>query len=173
MITIRPVLPEDAEQFWNMRLAALKNHPEVFSSDYEDALQKPLQSVADDIRFDDENFILGAFTEHDKLAGMVGFHREPKRKLRHKGNVWGVYVDPQYRGRSIAKTLMKELIARVSRIDGLLQINLGVNAVNESAKRLYATIGFQVYGVEKQSLYDNGAYFDEELMVYRLLNRSN
>lgn len=172
MITIRPILPEDAELFWSMRLAALKNHPEAFSSDYGESLKKPLLAVADGIQNDDDDFILGAFTERSKLAGMVGFHREQKRKLHHKGSVWGVYVDPQYRGQNIAKTLMKELISRASRIEGLKQINLGVNAANDSAKRLYATVGFQVYGVERDSLYCDGTYFDEELMVYRLADGS-
>ncbi|TMV50198.1 GNAT family N-acetyltransferase [Paenibacillus mesophilus] len=173
MITIRPVSKADAEQFWSMRLAALKNHPEAFSSDYEESLKKPLEAIAEGIQNNEDDFILGAFTEQSKLAGIVGFHREQKKKLRHKGSVWGVYVDPQYRGRDIAKTLMKELIARAGRIEGLKQINLGVNAANVSAKRVYAAIGFQVYGVEKKSLYCEGAYYDEELMVYRLADEKN
>ena len=36
---------------------------------------------------------------------------------------------------------------------------------NEPAQRLYASLGFVEYGVEKNSLKQNGRYWDEALMA--------
>lgn len=46
----------------------------------------------------------------------------------------------------------------------LLQINLCVTTVNEAAKHLYESQGFQVYGVEKNAINVDGEYLDEALM---------
>jgi len=35
------------------------------------------------------------------LIGMIGFVREQRNKLRHKGNIWGMYVVPEARGEGI------------------------------------------------------------------------
>ncbi|WP_231638635.1 GNAT family N-acetyltransferase [Paenibacillus sp. JCM 10914] len=39
---------------------------------------------------------------------------------------------------------------------------------NEPGKKLYESIGFQVYGVEPRALKYEGQYWDETLMVLRL-----
>jgi RimJ/RimL family protein N-acetyltransferase len=36
---------------------------------------------------------------------------------------------------------------------------------NEQARRLYASLGFVEYGMERKSLKHNGQYFDEILMA--------
>ncbi|MGN4125083.1 GNAT family N-acetyltransferase [Lysinibacillus sphaericus] len=45
------------------------------------------------------------------------------------------------------------------------QINLTVVSENSSAKKLYKSLGFKVYGVERNALKFNGQYFNENLMV--------
>ncbi|GEO27969.1 hypothetical protein AAC03nite_37540 [Alicyclobacillus acidoterrestris] len=96
--------------------------------------------------------------------------RENSLKTAHKGNVYGMYVAPEMRGRGLGKSLMLELINKARDCDGLEQINLTVVSKNEYAKRLYKSVGFEVYGVERNALKYNGQYFDEDLMVLFLLN---
>ena len=94
MISIRNILPDDVRKFWYLRLEALQNHPEAFSSDYDESINKSIESVAARIKVSQDNFILGAFAEDDEIIGMVGFIREQSKKLNHKGMLWGTYVKP-------------------------------------------------------------------------------
>lgn len=50
-------------------------------------------------------------------------------------------------------------------MEGLEQINLTVGHNNKSAKKLYQSVGFELYGTERHSLKINGQYIDEDLMV--------
>ncbi|WP_442604447.1 GNAT family N-acetyltransferase [Paenibacillus sp. KN14-4R] len=115
-----------------------------------------------------ENFILGAFTVDDEIIGMVGFSRENSKKLNHKSNLWGTYVKPQYRGQNVGKRLIEELLSRARQVKGLRKVNLGVITVNESARRLYSSLGFKVYGIELESFNYEEKLYDEELMTYIL-----
>src|SRR5215218_2525104 len=42
-VSIRPLLPSDAQAFRELRLEALSNHPEAFSSSYEEELPSSLE----------------------------------------------------------------------------------------------------------------------------------
>ncbi|MNC69114.1 hypothetical protein D3C87_2208900 [compost metagenome] len=48
------------------------------------------------------------------------------------------------------------------------RLNLTVVSDNEPARRLYTSVGFQVYGVERKALKTGGIYYDEDLMVLEL-----
>ena len=59
---------------------------------------------------------------------------------------------------------MQEAISRVSSMPGLRQISLGVISGNDSARRLYISLGFRSYGLERRAIMVNGEYHDDELM---------
>jgi RimJ/RimL family protein N-acetyltransferase len=44
---------------------------------------------------------------------------------------------------------------------------------NEQARRLYASLEFREYGVEKNALKQDGRYYDEVLMAKDLLEKSS
>jgi hypothetical protein len=48
------------------------------------------------------------------------------------------------------------------------QVQLGVVSENQPALRLYASLGFVEYGVERDALKEDGRYFDEVLMAKSL-----
>lgn len=104
----------------------------------------------------------------NRTDALVTFMRENSHKTSHKGNVFGMYVAPKFRGLGLGKLLLIELIRRAKNCDGLEQINLTVVSENNSAKKLYKSLGFKVYGVEKKALKFNGQYFDEDLMVLNI-----
>ena len=81
---------------------------------------------------------------------------------------FGVYVAPEGRGKGLGKSLMIELIGKAKNCVGLEQINLTVVSENSSAKKLYKSLGFKAYGVERNALKFNGQYFDEDLMVLNI-----
>jgi ribosomal protein S18 acetylase RimI-like enzyme len=80
-----------------------------------------------------------------------------------------MYVEPQYREQGLGKALLLALIERATKeCDGLEQIHLTVVSNNNSAKSLYVSLGFEVYGIEPRALKTDEQYFDEDLMILRL-----
>ena len=155
----------DAQLYQEVRLTALKVNPEAFGSTFEREVKFTLEMVAERLKPTKEKFVLGAFNDHHSLVGMVTFMRETGMKTLHKGNIFGMYVAPEARGQGVGKALLLEVISMAKKCDGLEQINLTVVSNNDAAKRLYESVGFEVYGVERHALKFNGQYFDEDWMV--------
>lgn len=166
-MNIRILNESDAQEYQRLRLTALKINSEVFGSTYEREVSFSLDTVKERLKPTKEKFTLGAFDE-EILVGIVTFVRESSPKMAHKGNIYGMFVLPEMRGKAVGKSLLFELISQVQYCDGLEQINLTVVSNNESAKSLYKTMGFEVYGVEKNALKYNGTYYHEDLMVLKL-----
>ena len=161
---IRILNEADARMYQEVRLSALKNNPEAFGSTYERELEFTLEFVAERLKPSRDKFVLGALKDNT-LLGTVTFMRENGLKICHKGDVFGMYVKPEYRRKGLGKSLMNELIKEAKKCDGLEQIRLTVVSNNTSAKKLYQSLGFEIYGVEKNALKFNHQYFDEDLMV--------
>lgn len=64
--------------------------------------------------------------------------------------------------------LVKALLEAVRQLDGVSKVDLMVVTENESAIRLYESIGFVRYGREPRALKAGDRYWDEYLMVYFL-----
>lgn len=165
-IYIKNIKEEQAEAFWKIRLESLKVSPEAFGTSYEDSIATPISEVVKKIKNEQDEYILGAFTEDGQIVGIAGFRKGQGMKFKHKGMVWGVYVSPEYRGKGIGKSLMVEVLNRGKDVEELKQINLSVITVNRSAVELYKKLGFESYGVEKNALEYMGEAYDEEHMTY-------
>ncbi|WP_230199431.1 GNAT family N-acetyltransferase [Bacillus ndiopicus] len=165
MMKIVVLNESNAQLYQKIRLSALKINPEAFGSTYEREVEFSLEFIAERLRPSPDKFVLGAINDSDSLVGVVTFMRDSNLKTNHKGNVFGMYVAPEYRGQGIGKLLMANLVNMAKKCDGLEQINLTVVSENSSAKTLYKSLGFEVYGVERNALKFNGQYFDEDLMV--------
>ena len=160
----------DAKTYQVIRLQALKNDPESFGSTYEQEVNKPLEKFAERIKLTNNQFTLGCFDSSHTLIGIIHFAREDRLKTEHKGLIYGMYVKREFRRRGIGKTILLALIERAMRTfdEELEQIHLTVVSTNKSAKRLYTSLGFEVYGVEPNALKIEGCYFDEDLMILHL-----
>lgn len=168
-MNIRLLNDSDAQVYKEARLRSLKNDPDAFGSTYAQEETKPLGHFAERIRHTKDQFTLGCFDDDNTLVGIVNFLREKRLKTAHKGNIYGMYVDPLLRGRGVGKALLTALIERATReCEGLEQIHLTVVSNNKSAKRLYVSLGFEVYGIEPQALKFEEQYFDEDLMILKL-----
>ncbi|MNC43469.1 putative acetyltransferase YhhY [compost metagenome] len=99
---------------------------------------------------------------------MVTFIRENRDKIRHKGNVFAMYVSPEARKQKLGRRLMTELITQAGQLPGLEIINLTVFSDNLPAIRLYTSLGFVCYGTERNAVKLNGAYLNEDLMALAL-----
>lgn len=165
---IRALEPSDFELFYSFRLRGLRENPEAFGSTFaEESVMSP-EVRRSHFHCTDENFVLGAFGEQGQLIGVAGFYRAAHLKLRHKGFVWGMYVPPESRGRGVGRTLLASIVERGRSLPGLEQICLDVVTVNEAARTLYLSQGFQIYALEREAMKQDGRYYDLEHMVLRL-----
>ena len=162
---IRILTPADADAYWAFRLEALKQEPDAFSMSAEEHRTTTVEHASAQLGTDPSNsFMVGAFVD-GKLIGMAGFVRERRLKTRHIGNVVGVYVTAQARGRGIGRSLMKTLLEHAARIEGIEQIVLSVTTTQTAAVALYQAFGFQSFGREPRALKIAERYFDTEHMV--------
>jgi RimJ/RimL family protein N-acetyltransferase len=165
-LEIRQLTPPEAQTWWALRLRALREHPEAFGSSYEDAAATPVDQALENARarLGAENALtLGAW-EAERLVGMVSCFRASGRKNRHKATIVSMYVAREASGRGIGRALLTETIARVSAWPGLELLQLSVVTENDRARRLYHTLGFRPYGIERHALKIGGRYYDEELL---------
>ena len=91
---IRELGEADATEYRELRLRALREHPESFLSSYEAERARPETEVAARLARSAESpddFILGCYVD-DELVGMIGFSRDDREKQRHRGFIWGMHV---------------------------------------------------------------------------------
>jgi ribosomal protein S18 acetylase RimI-like enzyme len=157
---IRKLTPQDAPQFQRLRLIGLRSQPSAFASSYEEEKGRALAAIEAQLAESPDSAIFGAFTNNE-LIGVVALGREGMRKLAHKGYIWGMFVDAASRQQGVARRLMLQAIAMARNMPDLRQLNLGVNANNSAALRLYESLGFKVFGHEAGALLVDGAVHDE------------
>jgi GNAT superfamily N-acetyltransferase len=168
---VRRLTEADAEAFWNIRLRALRDNPESFGASYEEILDRGIAGVTQGLRRseaapDDATF--GAF-DGKIIVGIASFQREAEIKKRHKGVVWGMYVPQELRGKGVGKALVEAAIAYAKTLSGLEQINLAVVLTSREARKLFVSMGFETYGLERHALKLHERYFDQEHMTLRLI----
>jgi ribosomal protein S18 acetylase RimI-like enzyme len=172
-MNIRPLIELDAPAYRELRLRGLLESPEAFGASYERATQQPIEWFEERIKTKPNgSFTLGAF-EGGQLIGTVGFVRDDGDKFIHKGDIWGMYVAPEFRGRGVGRALMLNAIERARKIDGLEHISLGVMRTQTVARQLYVSLGFVAWGIEPNAVHVNDRFIDEEFMYLKLIKRGD
>ncbi|MEW5930563.1 MAG: GNAT family N-acetyltransferase [Gemmatimonadota bacterium] len=174
---VRPLGPADAAAFQAFRLRALREAPEAFGSTYDEEVGLPLETVAGLLAPADgpPQVVLGAFSEGgpggDALVGMVVCHRERRTKARHKASVGGMFVAPEARGLGIGRALLERVIAEARSWEGVEKLTLTVVERATAARALYRAVGFRPYGLEPDSLRQDGVRDTVEYLALDLVGR--
>ena len=111
--------------------------------------------------------VLGAF-RGTELVGMAGFAIQQGQKRAHKGLLWGMYVRPSARTGGVGRRLIEAILDVARQHVELIQLTVVHD--NVRARRLYASLGFVDYGLERHALKQDGRYYDEVLMAKDLLD---
>jgi ribosomal protein S18 acetylase RimI-like enzyme len=174
-IEVRKLNPEDAQSFWQLRLGALELEPQAFTESVEEHRKITVDEVARRLSNSvaNANFVLGAFAKandnnEDQLVGVAGFFQRQGPKIRHRGLIWGVYVQSAWRKHGVGRLLLSEVLRLARALPGLEQIHLAVGTDQAAAQRLYKSLGFEAYGRDVHALKLGDSYVDEELMLLRL-----
>lgn len=150
--------PSRAEDYRAIRLAALRAEPGAFGSTYEVEAARGLDHCMERLA---STAVFGAYRDGE-IVGMAGLQREPGPRERHKGVLWGVFVEARVRGLGIGRLLLDAVVAEAA--GGLAQLTLVVGA-DARARDWYARAGFEVYGIEPRALSVPGGFVDGVLMV--------
>ena len=149
----------DVVQYRDIRLEALKVNPEAFGSTFEIENAQPLSWFSERL---DSSTVLGVFRDQ-KLIAIAAFAIQRGQKMAHKGVIWGMYVRPNARRSGIGRRLVEAILDLARQRVELIQLT--VVRDNEQARHLYASLGFQEYGIERNALKQDGRYYDEVLLA--------
>jgi ribosomal protein S18 acetylase RimI-like enzyme len=158
---IRRLTIDDAPDYRALRLRSFREHPEAFTTSWEELEQQPVAETAKRLASADMKW-WGAFDE-GRLAGYVGLDRETRAKSRHKATLVGMYVAPEFAGRGIGRALVDALLGQ-ARADGIELIVLTVTENNSKAAQLYERCGFRSFGIEPHAIKTGGRAYAKNHM---------
>lgn len=142
----------------NLRLEALKTDSIAFGSSYEEEARLPKE-----IWIKRAKGALFAFS-NGKPIGMITYVFRKKAKIKHIANIFGVYVEQEFRGLGIGEKLVESAISSIKKNKRIIKINLNVNSKQKAAVKLYEKYGFKAVGLLKKDLHVNGKFYDEIIM---------
>ncbi|WP_186042328.1 GNAT family N-acetyltransferase [Burkholderia gladioli] len=151
--------PSRAEDYRTIRLAALQADPDAFGSTYELEAARGLDHFVERLA---GTAVFGAYCDGE-IVGMAGLRREPGPRERHKGVLWGVFVEARVRGLGVGRALLDAVLAEAA--EELAQLTLAVAGADQRVRDWYVRAGFEVYGVEPRALSVPGGFVDTVLMV--------
>jgi ribosomal protein S18 acetylase RimI-like enzyme len=163
-ITIRRLVPDDVAVYRELRLRGLKEHPDAFTSAHDEEVAKPPSVTAARLAPEAGGRMWGAFVD-GTLVGAIGLLREPRVKIRHKGEVFGMYVARERAGQGVGSALLAHLIGEARRVPDLAQLTLTVTETNVAARRLYEKFGFRSFGIEPRAIRVGDTHFDKNHMI--------
>ena len=169
-IAIRPTDDIDVDAFIDLRLEALRTHPESFGSDYDESRRRDRGHWLDRMRTTDRQTTYVAQAS-DGLVGMTGIFREEGIKVRHLASIWGVYVRPAWRRIGLAGAMINACMDWARAPGDVRIVRLTVITENPSAVRCYRRCGFEQYGLAEDVIHANGKFYDEYLLAKRLMPR--
>lgn len=141
-VTVRRIHADEALQLRELRLAALADAPEAFTTKHSDMVDKPVAFWAERVRSNAEGDQMATFiAELDGAwVGMVaGFHPEPDDPQLELGAMW---VAPDARGSGAGAALVNAVLDW-SREIGSPSVGLWVVHGNVPAIALYERCGFK------------------------------
>jgi len=161
-VAVRKLEDADLPQFHLLRLEALRLHPEAFGVSFgEERNEGSARMIG---AYPSATF--GAFAD-GRIVGCAGLLVAARVKRRHYGNLFSMFVTPNWRGRGVSRALLDQVIAQARAVE-LRHITLSVTIGNSAARALYRSAGFLSFGVEPDALLIDGVLHDEERMVLRL-----
>jgi RimJ/RimL family protein N-acetyltransferase len=165
-IRVRRLTEADAGEYHQLRLRGLREHPDAFTSSYEEERERPLAWAKARV-VAPRTIVLGAFAEAT-LVGVLGMSVDPRAKIRHIGQVFGMYVAPEHAGRGVGKQLLDACIAQARSSPEIEQLQLTVTETNKRAKALYERAGFRAFGIACNAVKVEERYYDKCHMSFDL-----
>jgi ribosomal protein S18 acetylase RimI-like enzyme len=156
---IRRVQESDLDAYRTLRLTSLKVDPLAFGSTWEKEAQYDTARWVDRVLRGSASASEAAWVaeaEGGRLVGMNG-----AALLEGSFHVFGMWVDPEYRGRGVGGALLDALLRWTESRDRTTAVVLSVNPTQLTAVRLYLSRGFRPTGVVEPLGHTPGAVVHE------------
>lgn len=146
-MTLRRLTSQDATALRALWAEGLRNIPAAFLLTEEELLAIPEDRFAAGIP---AQHWFGAF-QKETLVGYVAARPGNVSRLRHTADIGPLYVAPSAQGQGLGRALMETLLNHLTG-EGLLQVELSVDATNTKAIALYESLGFATFGRRPRSV---------------------
>ncbi len=146
-VTVRRIEEREWLAFRALRLRSLKSDPLAFGSTLAKEAKYPDGKWQEWCRYgaiSPEGATFVAVDRADALVGMVGSFTDTGRP-----HLWGLWVRPEHRRRSIGRQLMDAVLDWVDHAGPPRAVLLDVNPSRDGAVRLYEALGFAFSGIEQ------------------------
>lgn len=163
---IRRLQLTDAPLYRAFRLRGLREHPDAFTSSFEEENLRPLADTEMRLAAAGSEKLWGAYV-NGELAGMVGLSFEARIKNRHKACLVGLYVASEFSGRGLGRALVDAVLTEASACSVELLV-LTVTDSNQSACALYTRAGFSAFGIEPDAIRVDRISFGKQHMYLQL-----
>ena len=171
---LRRLDPLDATIYRTFRLRGLRDHPDAFTSSFEEEDRQPISKAAERLSRTSSTHIRGAFASDEVtnvptggLMGVFGFTREERLKNCHRATLIGLFAAPEFSGRGVGRALVKAVM-HDARADGIALLVLTVTEGNARARALYAQAGFLTIGIEPDAIRVGGVSYGKEYMAFQI-----
>jgi RimJ/RimL family protein N-acetyltransferase len=164
---VRRLAVDDIPAMQALRREALTSEPLAFGATVEDDLALDTAHARRSLADPTTAAIFAAFAAHAPVA-MVGLVRMPREKIKHRALVWGMFVQPAYRGHGVGAGVLGAALDHAHGWVGVRQVHLSVTSASPGARRLYERAGFVVWGREPRALGWDGTFVDEYHLVLEL-----
>lgn len=139
-ITVRALAEDEWDTFRSVRLEALRESPEAFVADH------------DAEAAEDEDFwrarmgrsvrLVAEVDGEDEPVGVVSIGAAPDKETEDGGQLFGLWVAPDWRGRSVAAALVRDA-AKIALGRGTRQLYYWVGTDNPRAVAFASSFGFR------------------------------
>lgn len=159
ILEITQLPPESWQQYREIRLEAVRSDPKAFGMSYEEELERSESQWRDFL----PNMWFAVID--NKIVGMIGLLRDAGIVSKHRAHIISFWVKPEYRGQGIGKKLIQSL-QDFAQTHEIRKLYLYVTKTQESAIRLYKSLGFEKVGELKEHTKYDDNYFDQYLMEW-------
>jgi GNAT superfamily N-acetyltransferase len=166
MIEVRPVRMGDGGLLREVRLAALAANPGAFLETYDE-----VAADSDDLwaaraaasTGEGDQLILLAL-DGERPVGMAGIARDIGQRRRHRATLWGVWLDPECRGRGVGRRLVQGALDWATSA-GVRAVYLEVVENEDPSWSLYGRLGFVRREVDPFGAHVDGRFVALERLV--------
>jgi ribosomal protein S18 acetylase RimI-like enzyme len=154
--------PEQWQDYRRIRLEALQNAPQAFSTTYQEMVDKPeifWQDRLISAAAGKDSWLLFARTE-ERIAGIIGAFMPAGGD---RAVIVSVYITPRYRGTGVSRMLMEAILGELRREKTIRAVELGVTQGQDAAIGLYRHFGFEIAGQEETQMGDGRIHIEYKM----------
>jgi L-amino acid N-acyltransferase YncA len=154
----------DMPAFRELRLEGLKNHPTSYMHIHDEEKQRPDAYHEGMIT---QNRVIGAFDDN-ALVGFAFMSPFGAIKQRHKCQLWGAYVKPEYRDHGIGKDMRLALFEHAKTL-GMTHCLSSIVDGNPASLAMHEGVGYEKMYTEKFGLRHRDGSFSDIIHLVKYL----